>query len=83
MKKILFLVFVFAFAVSTLAFAAEWAGQIVKSDDGKVSFKIGDNNISIANPDRVAGFEGSQVIVWGSLNAAADTVTVERIEKKA
>jgi len=83
MKKIMPLVFVFALVFSGLAMAAEWAGRIVKTDDGKVVFKIGDNNITVANPDKTAGFEGSDVIVWGLLNTAADTVTVDRIEKKA
>lgn len=82
MKKILVFVFILALGFSGLALAAEWAGRIVKSDDGKVLFKIGDNNIAIANPDKAAGFEGADVIVWGSLNTAADTVTIERIEKK-
>jgi len=63
--------------------AAEWAGRIVKTGDGKVVFKIGDNNIAVANPDKIADFEGADVIVWGSLNTAADTVTVDRIEKRA
>ena len=44
---------------------------------------MGGSNIAVANPDKTAGFEGSDVIVWGLLNTAADTVTVDRIEKKA
>ena len=83
MRKILVFIFIFALALSGFAMAAEWAGRIVKTDDGKVVFKIGDNNITVANPDKTAGFEGSHVIVWGLLNTAADTVTVDRIEKKA
>lgn len=83
MRNIMSLVFVFALVFSGLALAAEWAGRIAKTDAGKVVFQIGDNNLAIANPDKTAGFEGADVIVSGSLNAAADTVTVDRIEKKA
>ena len=83
MKKVLALAFVFAFALSTLAFAAEWAGQVVKSDDGKLWFKVGEKNITIANPDKAAGLEGQNVTVTGELNATGDTVTIDTVEKTA
>ncbi|GEM_PF-1520647 len=78
MKKVLSLVFVLAFLLTTaLAFAGDWSGHVVKSPDGKLWLKVGEKNISIANPEKAAGLEGKDVKVTGSLNDAGDTVTID------
>lgn len=84
MKKVLSLVFLLAFVMMTaVAFAGEWAGQVVKSEDGKLWFKVGEKNIMISNPEKATGFEGQNVTVTGELNAAGDSVTVDSVQAQA
>ncbi len=77
--KRLALVMALAFVLtSTLAFAGEWTGTIVK-ENGKLALKSGANLLTISNPDKVAGQEGKSVKVTGTADMAAKTVTVASV----
>jgi len=79
MKRVaVFLVLAFAL-MTTLSFAAEWSGTIVKSADNKVWFKTGDKTLGITNPEKATGFEGKKVKVAGTADDTAQTVTIETV----
>ena len=79
MKRVaVFLVLAIAL-MTTLSFAAEWSGTIVKSADGKVWFKAGDKTLSITNPEKATAFEGKKVKVTGTADETAQTVTIDSV----
>ncbi len=80
MKRFVPIVLAFIFVlVTTLGFAAEWTGTIMKSPDGKLWFKVGDKTFSITNPAKAEGQEGKTVKVTGTTDEAAQSVTIDSV----
>ena len=80
MKRFALAVVALAFVLmTTLAYAGEWTGQIVASQDGKLWFKAGEQSLSITNPEKAQGHEGQQVKVTGTADETAKTLTIESV----